>query len=297
MKIAFGGMPSWVIVALVSRVARHVQGAIQDRSESDRTVVNAAIQVAEDSARRGCIDGHASALSHSAREVAENAKKDGRPKASHAAFCASEAATAVCVAMERHELVETVQRALQHAREALKPECYGVFEDDIQQVARLGRGLADEAAVPPEMLDFVHQQAVHEAGHAVAACHLGIRFNEVRVIYDAEVDFLANPIDDPEDIPPEERFPYRLAYAAGAAAEDLIYSRRREWACADDRRCHEQCGGTDFNEDVSKVRRLPGFASRAIQNVASLLEEHRVLSWDQVENAIRECDPQFPSRN
>jgi len=139
------------------------------------------------------------------------------------------------------------------------------------------------------MLSYVHEQAVHEAGHAVAACLLKIRFSEVKLIYDAGVDFAPNRVDDTCGVPYEQRPNFRLAYAAGAAAEDVVFSARAEWRCTEDRRLYDKCGGNDFEEDARKVRQVPGFNSDVLTAVASLLERRHCLPMcdDQLAEVLR----------
>jgi len=281
MTISFDNMSSWVIVALVSRVARHIQ---EFARESDRTVVNDAIQVAEEAARRGhCDKKIASELSHKAREVSDVAKKDNQLKACRAALCAAEAATAACMASDRQSLIQTAERALECAREFREPDGDRALEEEIQRLGRLGDGLSDDAPAPPEMLNFVHQQAVHEAGHAVAACLLKIRFMETKIIYDAGVDPVINPIDNPIDVTNEERIKYHIFYAAGAAAEDVVFGTRQEWRNSRDRCNHGKGGGIDFDEDARKVRQIAGFNSDVLKAVAFLLERRNCFQMEDAE--------------
>ena len=94
MTTSFADMPSWVIVAVLSRIARHVQGEVAWQPElrpdlqREAEAVDTAIQVAEDSARYGRTDERASELAENARRAAEGASNDNRPKASYAASCA-----------------------------------------------------------------------------------------------------------------------------------------------------------------------------------------------------------------
>ena len=80
---------------------------------------------------------------------------------------------------------------------------------------------------------------------------------------------------------------YHLGLAAGAAAEDLVYGKPREWECDDDRRKHEKCGGTDFDGDVAEVRKYGWFSKHALETVASLLEERRILTDRDVKQVLR----------
>ena len=68
MTLCFRDMPSWVMVAVASRIARQVQGAAACLSESDRDAVNDAIQAAEKSAQDGHIDERALELAEFSEE-------------------------------------------------------------------------------------------------------------------------------------------------------------------------------------------------------------------------------------
>lgn len=95
------------------------------------------------------------------------------PRASQAALCAAEAATTVAVVENKQELIAAAKRALKHAKAVLMQELLPHFEQDIRQASELGSMVADDAPAPSEMFNVVHRQAIHEAGHAVAAALLG----------------------------------------------------------------------------------------------------------------------------
>jgi hypothetical protein len=294
MTISFVDMPSWVVVAVVSRIARHVQGAVARQGavepppRSELIAVDDAIQAAEESARCGRANDGALELARKARKVAEDAGNKNQPKACRAALCAADAARAVSLTTDRQELVFTAQRALVLASEAIKPEYRADFEADIERVAHQGSGVMDSDPVPAAMLDFVYCLAVHEAGHVVAASLLGICVHEARIIYNTGVSVVGSPCDASSPcntFSPEELCKYRLFYAAGAAAEDLVLSKRAEWGFEDDRRCHSQCGGTDFDADTTRVRQIRGFTQPALQKVAKSLEMRRTMSCVDIEHA------------
>jgi hypothetical protein len=193
---------------------------------------------------------------------------------------------AVQFSTDRGKLLEVAERVTQCIQGLGKPECDRILWDDIEQCAKLAHGLTDSDPAPLPIFDFLHYQAVHEAGHAVVASRLGILFDTVKIIYNAGVEFVRNPIDDPEQVNAEERRKYHLGYAAGAAAEDLVLGRRREWGCAQDRHNHKQCGGTDFDGDAAEVRKYGWFNDRVLLKVASLLEDRRVLSDREVRQVL-----------
>jgi hypothetical protein len=171
---------------------------------------------------------------------------------------------------------------MEYIRRLDMPECDRILEDDIAEFVSLAQGLTDNDPAPaaPAELDLVHYQAVHEAGHAVAACQLGIMFDTVRIIYNAGVALACNPRDHN----------LQLGYAAGAAAEDIVFGRRREWGCNGDRRKHAECGGTDFDDDVAEARKYAWFNKPVLLKVAYMLEEHRTLSDHDIQRAIARFD-------
>ncbi len=93
------------MLAVVSGIARQVQGAAACLSESDRDAVNDAIQVAEKSAQEGHVDQRALELAESAKKASEHARNGNQPNAAHAAMCASEAAATVHLVLNRQELI------------------------------------------------------------------------------------------------------------------------------------------------------------------------------------------------
>lgn len=146
-----------------------------------------------------------------------------------------------------------------------EPKGDAILADEIEKYAKLAHARTDSDPAPPEILDFVHHQAVHEAGHAVAACKLEIRFDWVNIIYDPGVK------------PPpasQKDHDYCLGAAAGAAAEDLIFGPggRQKWGLVEDRRMYKDCGGTDFEGAVAEVRKYDWFSKRNLEAVANSLE-------------------------
>jgi len=283
---SFAQMPSWTIVAVLSRIARIVQHFAEKRS--DREAVNDAIEVAEKAARFGHVDARAVEAADKARLVQVDAKKAGDNKAAVAACCAAEAALAVQLATDRATLLEAAARVVHCIQGLGNRKADSILVGEIENCARLAYGLSDSDPAPLAILDFLHYQAVHEAGHAVVASGLGILFDTVRIIYNAGVEFIRNPIDDPDDVTAEDRQKYLLGYAAGAAAEDLVLGMRREWGCVQDRHNHKQSGGRDFDGDAAQVRKYGWFSKQTILRTASLLEDHRVLSDRAVRQVMQE---------
>lgn len=286
--VSFEDMAPWAIVAIVSRIARHVQGAVADRKdESERSAVNDAIQVAEESAQKAKASDRAKETSSRAQDVSDASLRDNQPKAAHAAFLAAEAAAAVTVVESKHELIALAQQALTYAEKVVPPESLQHFSRDIEQASELGARLTHDAPAPPEMLNVVKRQAVHEAGHAVAAARLGVCFTEVRIIYGAGVEFAFSPIDDPDDFSIDQTSDFRLVHAAGAAAEELFFDEHQAWGCSHDRSCHEKCDGTDFASDVAIVRAKPWFNVEIIGDLAEELRRCHRLSDIDVEEFFR----------
>lgn len=286
MHTSLSSVPSSPIVALASRAARHVQGSLsrafevlQDKWPPELVTVNDAIEAAEHSAREGCVDRRACELGFAARAVSERAAKNGFPVASRAALSAAEAARAASLWMERQRLIEAAERVLEYASAAIQEELRPTFEEDLDRVARTGFGLADDAPAPSSMLAFVFEQAIHEAGHAIAACLVKVPFHSARVIYDAGVD----PVFDPDECEGARRLRYLPVYAAGAAAEELVLGWRRKVSSREDLQLYTRCGGGDFNEEVIRLKELPAFRADLLIDVASLLESRHIVPMREIE--------------
>ena len=119
-------MSPWAIVAVLSRIARHVQRGVEDLRKSQPDAgecqlgaVDKAIWVAEESGRRGSAGEGAQQLARDAMRVVEDARKDNEPRARDAALCAAYAATAVSVAPNRQQLLLAVERALTTAKQGI----------------------------------------------------------------------------------------------------------------------------------------------------------------------------------
>jgi hypothetical protein len=172
--------------------------------------------------------------------------------------------------------------------------------EEIERLGGFGCGLADDAPAPAQTLDFVHRQAIHEAGHAVAARQLGILFSEIRIIYDGGLDFVTNPCEppDPGSASPvfsdRDRANYCIVYAAGSAAEEVAFGTREDWRLKCDRYCHGRSGGTDFDRDMARARGTAGFSRSVLLAVASAVEREYgagrySLSWDDVDQVLKGC--------
>jgi hypothetical protein len=289
MNISFNNMPSWQIVAVMSRIARHMQDneELACRCESNRKDINDAIQITEDSVRKKTVDHRATKLSINAFGVAKDAKKDGKSIVYNAALCASYSAAALELIKDRYKLIESAQHTLNYALEFLDSKNHSAFEDDLQRIVRLGTGLSDDDPVPPEMLNFVYEQAVHEAGHAVAALLYEIPFEKVRIIYKPECDNLHDPTN-PVEVDIEHLPKYCLCYAAGMAAEIVVFSRCRVWGSKKDRDVYYECKGNDFEGDVKILHNNPEFRKDILEAVADLLEKRKSLTEDEVNQVLKD---------
>ena len=135
MMRSFAEMPSWTIVAVLSRIARRLQHFAEDRP--DCAAVNDAIQVAEEAAGRGLADSRAAEFADAARRANEDAAKDGDPKAAIAALCAAEAAMAVQWFSDRPNLLKAAEQVVQAVQKLGKPDRDTLLADDIEQCAEL----------------------------------------------------------------------------------------------------------------------------------------------------------------
>jgi len=137
---------------------------------------------------------------------------------------------AVQLSSDRPNLLKATEGVIQSLLGLGMPDSDSIVMDDMERCIKLAHGLTDRHPAPPEILDWLHYQAVHEAGHAVVACRLGIRFDIVRIVYDPGMEPCCTR-GDPR---------LRHVAAGGAAAEELVFGRRREWGCVGDRRDHEK---------------------------------------------------------
>jgi hypothetical protein len=120
----------------------------------------------------------------------------------------------------------------------------------------------------------------HEAGHAIVGVRLELPLE--RVLRGegekGEVEPAINPIEEPDgDWTPEQISQWRQFYAAGAAAEILLFGRYREYGSRDDRDTH------DFLEETWQPNRTHGW-DRDIQAALDILDRH------SIENVARELD-------
>jgi hypothetical protein len=137
----------------------------------------------------------------------------------------------------------------------------------------------------------------HEAGHAIVAVRHEITFDCVKRA-DGEKDevFVApNPVDDNEcewcEWSDAELMRVQEYYAAGAAAERIMFQEERQHASREDRCNHDKLERQlnrqrefGFEEDVQGAMRLLDRCS--IEKVAARLQEKRTLDFDEVARTI-----------
>jgi hypothetical protein len=270
-------LPRWAIVALISRAARHFQ---QDVTSDDPHIldsVNNALSLVEESARNGCAEFEALRIAAAeARGVSHDFQNARRSTIATAAEFASRAAE--LAAFERQRLVRDAQVFLQDVANSAagKAAC---LAEDLRKTACFAKDMAPDSPAPPNMLNFTRQQAVHEAGHVLAAHIVKLPYDYVQIIYNPHV---APTHDLCEYASDEEKNQFRQFYVAGAAAEEVSYGSRRRWAHMDDERQYETCGGRSFDSDVTALLLLPGFEERAISEIVRMIEQSNP-PWNAVE--------------
>jgi hypothetical protein len=144
--------------------------------------------------------------------------------------------------------------------------------------------------------------ACHEAGHAIIAIRHRIAFTSAEIGPNEHgmVEPSMNPIDDDElEWTKEDVKRYQEFYAAGAAAERLMFRKEREHAQTSDKSCHEQLErlgeqirSSGFEEDVEAAI---GLLDRTlIEAVARKLRDHGKLTVEDV-CAEMKCSPWWES--
>jgi hypothetical protein len=134
----------------------------------------------------------------------------------------------------------------------------------------------------------------HEAGHAIVAVRLLLPFDSVeRGLGDQGFVDGSNPIDDDEDQcwPNDCLRKYQCFYAAGAAAEKLLFELWREPALRVDRKHHalieqrlNQHRTSGFDEDIQAAARL--LKACEVESVAKQLAQKRKLTFAEVAELI-----------
>jgi hypothetical protein len=138
----------------------------------------------------------------------------------------------------------------------------------------------------------------HEAGHAVVGVRLQIPFGpvEVRDGENGEVSVGVGPLESPDRRHSEEEISrWQLFYAAGEAAEQLLFGDHRDYGTTVDRALHERLEKLRsvqrhraWDLDIQSVVKV--LDSEAVQKIAESLGQHRKLSDEQVHNLLG-CKP------
>jgi hypothetical protein len=134
------------------------------------------------------------------------------------------------------------------------------------------------------------QITCHEAGHAVAAVRLKVRFFYVErgTSEQGKVEFGVAPIENPNRKRSEEEISrWQQFYAAGAAAERLLFGHYREYASSSDQRNHAKFEKqyrigrlNGWDQDIQSVMNV--LDCGAIEIVAKELDQQRKLTEEQV---------------
>jgi len=143
--------------------------------------------------------------------------------------------------------------------------------------------------------------AVHEAGHAVAAFHSNLDINFVQLGEVSEMELCCDcGMDSLNYGDQEEVEVLQKVWAAGAAAEQIIFGAYRPYSLVKDRRDIDimekiklDRAGKDFQKDIDVFdeyfdRAIETLKSNEIEAVANVLKEKSRLSGPEVEAILRE---------
>jgi hypothetical protein len=276
MNIALNNLPRWAIVAVVSRTARHLQSAVCRRFIDECRIINDAISIVESSARHARVEPVVRQAAIAARQIADAIKTD-RPNASKAAICAAKACE--LTALSGDELIQAARECIEFAI-AASAENGCLLGADLAETARIAEQMRSDDPAPEQMLNFAHQQAIHEAGHVVLARIRGIPYEWARLVYCPAVAPAQSREDFDDDICIDECRRYQLFFAAGVAAEKA-FGINRGWGSEDDRKKHAGFGAGDFDKDAVEVCGIPKFSRTVVLEVAELLEKSDPV-WSEV---------------
>lgn len=302
-------LPRWSRVALLSRLARHVQGAVADFDHDQQRLRNAdvcelvhrAVSALERSAREGQQQAADPELYEQLLRVAESPAMVGKANAASAIRCAAHATWLAARACDPGELALGGVRLIESGIVALKPRSVPLIVAELQAMAARTAAQNDKEPAPAHLLTFLDQQAVHEAGHVVMAYLLRLPIDSARIIYSASMNLVHDPYGEAE--PSDERLAsYRLVYAAGTAAEQVLFGEHRDWAAGldhedvgSDRQHHfyfsGQCVSAEGSEkryadDVAHVAARLSPWKEAIRGFADLLLKERSLRSKQINETL-----------
>ena len=134
----------------------------------------------------------------------------------------------------------------------------------------------------------------HEAGHAIVAVLYELPFDYVERGMgedDGEVVVGNGPFEEGSDAPPVELAEWQQFYAAGAAAERIMFGSERAYGIVNDVKKHlrvermlQQSRVDPFNADVGSAMKM--LDRRDIEVVATKLVQTRKLNFDEVAKLI-----------
>ena len=136
--------------------------------------------------------------------------------------------------------------------------------------------------------------ACHEAGHAVVGVRhkIPIEFIEIGEGENGEVSFSFSPIDRPTGKPSlTEISQWQQAYAAGAAAEQLLFGHYREYGSCHDRNLHNeweklrhQMRREGWDRDIHSAIKI--LDRESVEKVARALVRAEKLSGEDVHKLL-----------
>lgn len=137
--------------------------------------------------------------------------------------------------------------------------------------------------------DDHYRICVHEAGHAAVGASFRMLFDSVSVGPGefGIVEWTINPIDDADLFETRTLPEWLLAYAAGSAAEQLIFGEIRDHARKHDLDLHDKVASRIGDEiatgyDDSVLKCMDTLTSLDIKQIADRLETLKRLDFDAV---------------
>ncbi len=143
--------------------------------------------------------------------------------------------------------------------------------------------------LPPDIPEIERRSLYHEAGHAIVATNFDIPFNYVEISKDGRgvVDIACGPLDEPDSCTEKEALQWQQFYAAGAAAETLLWGNHRDYASRVDQNIHArfqaqflQGHPANWESDIESAMHL--LNRDDVELLANALADQRRLTEDQV---------------
>jgi hypothetical protein len=154
--------------------------------------------------------------------------------------------------------------------------------------------LKTPSPTPPLNCDDDRKITCHEAGHAIVAVLHEITFDYVERgnSEEGQVEVGSNPINDMDDGWSNDALrQWQHFYAAGAAAERILFQNERQHALKQDKHLHEkleqrlnQHRAHGFEEDIQAAMKL--LDACLIDKVAKELATKRHVTYDEVAKLI-----------